>query len=59
MKVKRSGNRDDTTFDIENTNLNDLSIKEKKKHDAVILEHCPKVFSLIRSMDEIPEIELE
>ena len=59
MKVKKAGLRDGSFSDSENTDLENLDEYDKTKHDALILEHCPKVFSQIRAIDDITDEEFE
>lgn len=60
MKVKKACPYNEVDSEINITNItSDLIEYDKMKHDALILEHCPKIFSQIRYNDNISEKELE
>lgn len=56
MKVKKAQQDGISESEFNTTTEQDYS---KLKHDALLLEYCPKVFAIIRASDDIPENEFE
>ena len=58
MKVKNFKNYDGVSESEHNT-TGDFNEYANKKHDAILIEFCPKIFKLIREADDIAEQEFE
>lgn len=59
MKVAKPNTNDCFSESDLNTLNNDYNEFANKKHDAILMEYCPKIFKRIRECDGIPEFELE
>jgi hypothetical protein len=59
MKVAKPTTNDYVSDSEYNTQSNELNEFANKKHDAILMEYCPKIFKAIRQSDGIPEYELE
>jgi hypothetical protein len=59
MKVAKPTTNDCVSDSEFNTNNNEFNEFANKKHDAILMEYCPKIFKAIRECDGIPEFELE
>jgi hypothetical protein len=58
MKVKKV-RQTDAASESEFNTTSDHQDYSKLKHDAIILEYCPKIFSIIRACDNIEDCEFD
>jgi 1-phosphatidylinositol-4-phosphate 5-kinase len=58
VEVSSSKNKSKTEQDSESFSEEIETIQERKSHDALVVEYCPKIFRELRGLDDITGIDL-